>query len=146
MLENYRIVAFRWWNKSTKLESLYHKRCWWHSRPIALNCDLNEWTHANWWRAQNALSNFQTYTQERKNIQSHHTFKIFQIVDVALNFNHYNKMHPCSLCDFIGIWTNPLDSLVHWIGTRELHPHFVVLTQHNCINFLKYCTTQTTFH
>lgn len=51
---------------------------------------------------------FQIYKQERKNIQSHHTFKKFQIVDVALNFNYYNKMHPCSLCDFIGIWMDHL--------------------------------------
>jgi len=152
MLDNYRIVASRWWNKSTELESLYNKRCWWHSQSIALNCNLNKWTHANWCKMH--FQTFQAYTQERKNTKSYHTFKILQIVYVALNFIHYNKMHPCSLCDFIGFWMKPLvpteweqwihRSIIQW--TNELHPHFVVMTQHNCINFLKYCTTQTTFH
>lgn len=73
MLDNYRITPSRWWNKSTKLESLYHKRCWWHSWPIALNCNLNKWTHANWWRAQNALSNFPNiHTRKKKHSKPSH--------------------------------------------------------------------------
>jgi hypothetical protein len=37
---------------------------------------------------------------------------------------HYNNMCPCTPNDFIKLLVN---SLVYWMGTNELHPHFGVV-------------------
>jgi hypothetical protein len=61
------------------------KNVHWHNPPIALNFDLVVVAKCSF--------RLSKYTTKSNNIQSNHTFKIFQIFDVAYNFTRHNYIN-----------------------------------------------------